>query len=243
MSANSVPTSPYFLLYSKVRDIKMGSQSPLSRPPNQMILIKSPPLPPPRVTSLPLAVLLKQVDFNPATAGFRRPGLGVELHDAHHLPTHPSFPPSGFEHTTQCSFLHYHFTTISPFPLFEGFRSLHPTLLRRDLDSLSLASSVYLLHRLIRKRSTLRPPPLQTKTNPLADHVPSAPAPPKWGPATALLCSMCVWRLFLVISAFPPPFWLLRPPPGFPPLFLRFHLSFPTPFVLRVLWEPFGLTA
>jgi hypothetical protein len=95
-------------------------------------------------------VLLKQVDFNPATAGFRRPGLGVELHDAHHLPTHPSFPPSGFEHTTQCSFLHYHFTTISPFPLFEGFRSLHPTLLRRDLDSLSLASSVYLLHRLIR---------------------------------------------------------------------------------------------
>jgi hypothetical protein len=47
MSANSVPSSPYFLLYSKVRDIKMGSQSPLSRPPNQMILIKSPPLPPP----------------------------------------------------------------------------------------------------------------------------------------------------------------------------------------------------
>jgi len=42
MSANSVPSSPSFLLYSKVRDIKMGSQSPLSRPPNQMILIKSP---------------------------------------------------------------------------------------------------------------------------------------------------------------------------------------------------------
>jgi len=48
MSANSVPTSPYFLLYSKVRDIKMGRQSPLSRPPKQMILIKSPPRPAPR---------------------------------------------------------------------------------------------------------------------------------------------------------------------------------------------------
>jgi len=161
-------------------------------------------------------VLLKQVDFNPATAGFRRPGLGVELHDAHHLPTHPSFPPSGFEHTTQCSFLHYHFTTISPFPLFEGFRSLHPTLLRRDLDSLSLASSVYLLHRLIRKRSILRPPPPPNKDEPLADHVPSAPAPPKWSCDRSSLQYVCVApvpRHFSVptsILAF-----TLPPPPDF----------------------------